>query len=274
VSCVLLLLLAILSPTNTVYANDKGADATVTLKQVIDVLDTELQAMINEGSGDDENVEIHYSGDMNSSGDRVKNWRDVLSVYMVKAEITESVQPDTTLTPAMEKTLREVFQEMNIVTIAPEQTSTEKRAVNVSVLSLNYKKAAKKFEFDKPQKKRLAELMSSKYDTMFDALLGAKDDNDETSDDLNNNLTASKQGKKIVDCALSRLGDPYVYGASGGDDSVDCSLFVHWAYKQADVSIPRTSVGQAEFCKNKNVLIEQKQLKPGDLLFWSKTGCQ
>ncbi len=49
---------------------------------------------------------------------------------------------------------------------------------------------------------------------------------------------------KAVQAAESKIGAPYVYGASG-PDSFDCSGLVQWAYKQAGISLPRTSYDQA-----------------------------
>ena len=51
-------------------------------------------------------------------------------------------------------------------------------------------------------------------------------------------------GAAIVNAARTRIGSPYVYGATG-PNAFDCSGLTSWAYKQVNKSIPRTSQQQA-----------------------------
>lgn len=62
----------------------------------------------------------------------------------------------------------------------------------------------------------------------------------------------------------SKIGTPYVYGASG-PSSFDCSGFTSWAYAQAGVSIPRTSESQANTGTR---IYSQSDLQVGDLVFF------
>ncbi len=66
-----------------------------------------------------------------------------------------------------------------------------------------------------------------------------------------------------IKAALSRVGDPYVYGGSGPND-FDCSGLVGWAFAQAGISLPRTAAQQALA----GTPITYAQAQPGDLLFW------
>jgi cell wall-associated NlpC family hydrolase len=63
--------------------------------------------------------------------------------------------------------------------------------------------------------------------------------------------------------AMSKLGKPYVYGATG-PNAFDCSGLVGWAYKQAGVSLPRTSAAQSRVGKP----VAKSDLRPGDLVFF------
>lgn len=54
---------------------------------------------------------------------------------------------------------------------------------------------------------------------------------------------ASSFGQSAANAAQSKIGSPYVWGATG-PNSFDCSGLVQWAYKQAGKSIPRTSYDQ------------------------------
>ena len=59
----------------------------------------------------------------------------------------------------------------------------------------------------------------------------------------------------------------------GYKNYVDCSYLAWWAYKEAGVSIPSTSVEQAKYCYDKGYNVGRDELQPGDLIFWSKRTC-
>ncbi len=63
--------------------------------------------------------------------------------------------------------------------------------------------------------------------------------------------------------AESRVGMPYVYGASG-PNAFDCSGLVYWAMAQAGIVMPRVAADQART----GPLLKLSQLQPGDLLFY------
>jgi cell wall-associated NlpC family hydrolase len=65
-----------------------------------------------------------------------------------------------------------------------------------------------------------------------------------------------------VAAALTRVGDPYVWGAAG-PTTFDCSGLVMWAYDQVGVSLPHFSGAQYA----DGVHISMSQLEPGDLVF-------
>jgi cell wall-associated NlpC family hydrolase len=64
----------------------------------------------------------------------------------------------------------------------------------------------------------------------------------------------------------SKLGDPYVYGATG-PDAFDCSGLVQAAWAAAGVSLERTSEDQYFELPE----ISESQLQPGDLIFFFPT---
>jgi peptidoglycan DL-endopeptidase CwlO len=66
-----------------------------------------------------------------------------------------------------------------------------------------------------------------------------------------------------VNAALSKQGVPYVWGATG-PNSFDCSGLTQWAYKQAGVSIPRSTYSQVTI----GTSVSEANLKPGDLMFF------
>lgn len=65
----------------------------------------------------------------------------------------------------------------------------------------------------------------------------------------------------VIKAATSKLGAPYVWGATG-PNSFDCSGLMVWAWNKAGVTLPRTSQAQAKYGKP----VAAKNIKPGDLV--------
>ncbi|WP_255950976.1 C40 family peptidase [Streptomyces odontomachi] len=83
---------------------------------------------------------------------------------------------------------------------------------------------------------------------------------------LGGGVPASGRAGAAFSAAQTKIGSPYVYGATG-PSSFDCSGLTSWAYAQAGVSIPRTSQAQANAGTR---IYSASQLKVGDLvLFYS-----
>lgn len=82
--------------------------------------------------------------------------------------------------------------------------------------------------------------------------------------DLGDSTAASARAASAFSYAQSRIGDPYVYGATG-PSTFDCSGLTSWAYRQAGVSIPRTSQEQANAGTR---IYSQSQLRTGDLIIF------
>ncbi|MCQ4081579.1 NlpC/P60 family protein [Streptomyces sp. RB6PN25] len=78
---------------------------------------------------------------------------------------------------------------------------------------------------------------------------------------LGSSVAASGRAAAALAAGETRIGDPYVYGATG-PSSFDCSGFTQWAYAQAGISLPRTSYDQ----ENVGPHLTMDQLEPGDLV--------
>ncbi|MEU2725793.1 C40 family peptidase [Streptomyces smyrnaeus] len=74
---------------------------------------------------------------------------------------------------------------------------------------------------------------------------------------------SSERAAAAVAAVKSALGRPYAWGAAG-PGSFDCSGLTQWAYKQAGISIPRTS--QAQRSAGRQVPLGQA--RPGDLVIY------
>ena len=75
--------------------------------------------------------------------------------------------------------------------------------------------------------------------------------------------TANTVGGQALQAALTRRGDPYVWGAAG-PSTFDCSGLVMWAYQQVGISLPHYTGSQWTMGEH----ISRSQLEPGDLVFF------
>jgi cell wall-associated NlpC family hydrolase len=66
-----------------------------------------------------------------------------------------------------------------------------------------------------------------------------------------------------VSYAYSKLGSPYVWGATG-PDAFDCSGLMQAAYRSAGISLPRTTYAQIDAGRR----VSRSELLPGDLVFF------
>ena len=70
-------------------------------------------------------------------------------------------------------------------------------------------------------------------------------------------------GAVALRAALTRLGDPYVWGAAG-PSAFDCSGLVVWAFAQEGISLPHYTGS----LWNLGVHVSESDLQPGDLVFF------
>ncbi|KUO21600.1 C40 family peptidase [Streptomyces dysideae] len=66
-----------------------------------------------------------------------------------------------------------------------------------------------------------------------------------------------------VSYAYSKLGSPYVWGATG-PDAFDCSGLTQAAFREAGISLPRTTYSQIDAGRR----VSRSELLPGDLVFF------
>jgi peptidoglycan DL-endopeptidase CwlO len=75
--------------------------------------------------------------------------------------------------------------------------------------------------------------------------------------------TANTVGAQALQAALSRVGDPYVWGAAG-PGQFDCSGLVVWAFAQEGIALPHYTGD----LWNSGVHVARNDLEPGDLVFF------
>lgn len=74
---------------------------------------------------------------------------------------------------------------------------------------------------------------------------------------------------QLMNEATKYIGFPYVWGGANPQTSFDCSGFVCWSFTQSGVyNLPRTT---AQNIYNQCMPVSESDLKPGDLVFFTKT---
>lgn len=264
------------------FANESGGlSVSETAAQVNEdfrlAIDTQISSLSAGGAYD--KVNIIYGGNMDGDSDAVNNWRDILIVFSGKR--MADGKPSIELTEESREELRHIFYVMNTVSYRTEavQDTEQGKILNIYVTidSKTWQEGAELFEFDKIQMQIAEELARPDYYPLFDELLGTDIYGSMTNEEMTDIISGLPQGTKgtvIVQAALTRLGHPYSQSLRGQGDYVDCSYLTWWAYKQAGIDIPTTSVEQARYCQENGRNVGRSELQPGDFVFWSKTTCE
>lgn len=128
-----------------------------------------------------------------------------------------------------------------VVTTQAEVISSSEETVSVSDVAKSYKLLQQKLETNEEKKEK--------------AIIQYKKEQEERRKD--------KLREDVVEKAKSKLGCPYVWGATG-PNYFDCSGLTQWSYRQMGISIPRVAAAQAQAGKK----IDRDELKVGDLIFF------
>lgn len=221
---------------------------------------------------------VSYDGDYDGDGAIVNNWQDVLAVFATKNmyDGEELLDFDDAKATAMAL----VFNHMNVVDIDTRvetdstttivdgeevEVTTSTLYINVTINSMTYIEGAELYRFDEEKRRMLEELMSEDYNELWTELLDVDIYGGLSYEELTQisaDLPTGTKGGDIAQAALSKAGTAY--------SVMDCSQLTQYAYAQAGVSLPRTSVAQAKYCYDNGYAISGIQLQPGDLIFWSK----
>ena len=76
-------------------------------------------------------------------------------------------------------------------------------------------------------------------------------------------LSPAARRQAVVSNALSKLGKPYRWGASG-PNAFDCSGLTQYAYAAAGITLPHSSLSQSRM----GTAVSRGDLQPGDLVFF------
>ena len=276
------------------YSNEETIEAnTIPMSQAIAEISGDFSVYVDQqvssASAGHENVSVVYDSGIDGDSDSVNNWVDVLGIYAVKTSMDQAEPTEVaTVTAEKKQMLKDFYWEMNTVSTKTETVEEidpddedaepiEKTTVHVSISSDSYSDAAERYGFTEEQNEMLEEMMVPEYHHMFIALIGIDCYGGMSAPELEaiRNSLPNDVGGDIVRYALTRLGDPYSMDKRGQGSYVDCSYLVRWAYQQAGVTSYKaaTAAEQARYCVNNDNLISKDKLRPGDVVFWRKNGC-
>ncbi|MCM1159523.1 MAG: NlpC/P60 family protein [Clostridium sp.] len=88
-------------------------------------------------------------------------------------------------------------------------------------------------------------------------------------DEMQENYTTGSGGQAVADLAMTKIGCRYSQDKRYEEGWYDCSSLVQRLYKEVGINLPATAAAQGEYCYKNAMLINKKQLKPGDLIFYS-----
>ena len=117
-----------------------------------------------------------------------------------------------------------------------------------TVHNLTYEDYIKKGTLSKEQEKMLADMMGSELWAEY---------------------YSSAAGQAVAELAMTKIGCRYDQGRRYEEGYYDCSSLVQRLYKEAGIELPATAAEQGRYCCQNAMLINKKDLKPGDLIFYS-----
>ena len=88
-------------------------------------------------------------------------------------------------------------------------------------------------------------------------------------DEMQDSLLAGTGGQAVADFAMTKIGCRYSQDKRYQEGYYDCSSLVQRLYKEAGIDLPATAAAQGEYCYKNVMIINKKDLKPGDLIFYS-----
>lgn len=106
----------------------------------------------------------------------------------------------------------------------------------------------------------------------------AKNKLDDSQTDLLKNMMDSDMwdsyydvagGSAVAELAMTKIGCHYDQSKRMQEGYYDCSSLVYRLYKEAGINLPTVASTQGEYCYKNAMLINKKDLKPGDLIFYS-----
>lgn len=248
--------------------------------QLVSGFNDEVQTLVDEHEGADKGriVYVDYEGTSTPS-----NYYDIMCVYMIKYGYENTA---TKMNNTNKANLKTVIDDMcsytTKVTKETEGKGKNKKEVkylDVEVTLKTYSEMATTYSFTTDQIELLDNMMSQ-YASAATATdtggIGMSNLQSSLSDAeikaITNKITDTKQ-KRVAEFVLSKVGYPYSQPKRDSGTAFDCSSLAYYAWKTAGVDISNngstTAAAEAQGLEKKTV--DEKDIKPGDLIFYSYT---
>jgi peptidoglycan DL-endopeptidase CwlO len=152
-------------------------------------------------------------------------------------------------------------------TAIEEEIEAEKAAIEEALAEaesiLDELEEEERQRLEEERRQREEEERRQREEAAEDPSRGGDNDRENDDDGDTDDPPPSGNAQAVVDFAMAQRGDPYQWGASG-PNSWDCSGLTMMAWRQAGVSLPRSSGSQI----NVGTRVSRSQLQPGDLVFY------
>jgi len=242
--------------------------------QYVSEFNQEVQTLIDEHKDADKGrkVYVDYEG-MNSEP---SNYYDIMSVYMVKYGYENTA---TKMNETNKQNLKAVFDDMCKYTtenVTEKKGKKKTKYLEVRITLKTYTDMTTECQFDEDRTATLNQLMSA-YITnnpsggsQISGLQGSL-----TPQEISNitDKISNPTQKAVVSFVLAKVGYPYSQPLRNSGKAFDCSSLAYYAWKSAGVDISfgggTTAAAEAEGLKDK--IVKEKNLQPGDLIFYSYT---
>ena len=242
--------------------------------QYVSEFNQEVQTLIDEHKDADRGrkVYVDYEG-MNSEP---SNYYDIMSVYMVKYGYENTA---TKMNETNKQNLKAVFDDMCKYTtenVTEKKGKKKTKYLEVRITLKTYTEMAIEYQFDEDRTATLNQLMSayitnnSSGGSQISGLQGSL-----TPQEISNitDKISNPTQKAVVSFVLAKVGYPYSQPLRNSGKAFDCSSLAYYAWKSAGVDISfgggTTAAAEAEGLKDK--IVKEKNLQPGDLIFYSYT---
>jgi peptidoglycan DL-endopeptidase CwlO len=270
--CSMVLPVCVASATSTVRTSSTPSSLSAVLAEA-----NKLSQQIDLLSQQYDNLQIQLSetqaevklAQQNAARDRSIFAQDQNSIAAIAVEsymtggLNPALQLLTTNSP------QSMLNRASIMTQLQRENGAKVRLVGAAVI------AARRAEAAAAQQQRLAANLSKQMQAKVTAIqqresffnsqafAQAEQIYEQTGTYPNITVAGDSVGVQALKWALTRIGDPYVWGAAG-PDSFDCSGLVMWAYAQVGISLEHFTGDQW----NEGEHVSISQLEPGDLVFF------
>ena len=257
---------------------ESGDTIQTVTTQYVSEFNQEIQTLVDDHKDADEGrkVYVDYEG-MNSEP---SNYYDIMCVYMVKYGYENTA---TKMNETNKQNLKAVFDDMcryTMENVTEKKGKKKKKYLEVRITLKSYTEMSVEYQFDEERMETLNQLMSACITSnpsggqtggsQLSGLQGSLTPQEITS--ITDKITDPTQ-KTVASFVLSKVGYPYSQNLRNSEKAFDCSSLAYYAWKSAGIDIAyggsTTTDHEAEGRKDNTV--KEKDIQPGDLIFYSYT---